>query len=168
MILPVVVVALGIVTGCEPSFGVPANRVVHVFPLSVDQRISTLAVFTPLAVVPATSHVTVCELPPAYVVAVFCEVTRNGPAVELTVITASSELFPEPPALLSRTVNLKFNVLATEERASTVIAVPAVVVAPVNIDAILGKYLTGEVVGVHDLKLGPEAFVALAAELAPV
>ena len=92
----------------------------------------------------------------------------KGPAVPFTVIRASSELFPEPPALLSRTVNLKFNDLATLESASTVISDPAVVVAPARIDVILGKYLVGEVVGVHDLKVGPDALVALAAELAPV
>lgn len=95
------------VTACEPSFGVADKRVVQLFPESVDQRISTLAVFTPFAVVPATFHVMFCEVPPVYVVAVFCEFTENGPAVPFTVITVSSELFQAPPALLSLTVNLK-------------------------------------------------------------
>ena len=98
----------------------------------------------------------------------FRAVTANGPAVAFTVSIISSELFAEPPALLSRTVNLKFIVLATDGKASTVISVPAVVVAPVNTEAILGKYLTGEVLEEYDLKVGPEVFVALAAELAPV
>jgi hypothetical protein len=77
---------------------------------------------------------------------VFGALTEKGPAVAFTVTITSSELFPEPPALLSRTVTLKFNVLATEGNASTVNSEPAVVVAPVNTDAILGKYLVGEVV----------------------
>ncbi len=85
----------------------------------------------------------------------------KGPAVAFTVITASSELFPEPPALLSRTFYLKFKVLATEESASTVISEPAVVVAPARTDAILGKYLVGEVVGVQLLKFTPVVLVRL-------
>ena len=50
---------LGIVTACEPSFGVEAKIVVQVEPPFVDNKISTLAQFTPFAVVPATFHVTV-------------------------------------------------------------------------------------------------------------
>jgi hypothetical protein len=60
MILLSVPAVLGIVTACVPSFGVAASKVTgKVAPPSVDKRISTLAVFTPLAVVPATFQVTV-------------------------------------------------------------------------------------------------------------
>ena len=58
----------------------------------------------------------------------------NGPAVPLTVTIISSLLLAEPPALLSLTVKRKFMVLATEGKASTVISVPAVVVAPAKTD----------------------------------
>ena len=69
---------------------------------------------------------------------------------------------------MSRTVNRKFKFLATEDKASTLISAPAVVVAPVKTDSILGKYLVGEVLTLYDLKVGPEVLVAVAAELAPV
>ena len=74
------------------------------------------------------------------------EFTTNGPAVALTVTTTSSLLFPEPPALLSLTVNLKFKDLATEDSASTTISEPEVVVAPAKTLDIFGKYRTGDVV----------------------
>ena len=80
----------------------------------------------------------------------------------------SSLLFAGPPALLSRTVNLKFKVLATDDSASTVISEPEVVVAPAKTLDICGKYLVGEVEGEYDLKFGPVVLVALAAELDPV
>ena len=63
----------------------------------------------------------------------------------LTLTTISSLLFADPSALLSRTVSLKFIVLATDGKASTGISVPEVVEAPVKTEAILGKYLIGEV-----------------------
>src|SRR5690606_6831627 len=147
----------------EPSFGVPASNVVQLFPLSVDQRMSTFAALILLAVVPATFHVIGCEEPPLYVTAEDCEVTVNGPAVAFTVTTASSELFPEPPGRLSRTVNLKLRFLATDESASTVISCPAVVVAPAKTDCIRGKYRVGEVVGTQLRKFTPVVFVALGA-----
>ena len=134
IILFVVPGVFGIVTACVPSFGVAATKVDHVVPASVDKRISTFAQFTPFAVVPATAQVIVCELPPTKETAVLGELTVNGPAVALTVTIISSELLADPPALLSRTVNLKFIVLATEGKASTVISVPAVVVAPFKTD----------------------------------
>jgi hypothetical protein len=56
----------------------------------------------------------------------------------------SSLLFAGPLALLSRTVSLKFIVLATEGTASTVISVPEVLLSAKTLD-IFGKYLTGEV-----------------------
>ena len=39
---------------------------------------------------------------------------------------------------------------------------------PARIVAILGKYLTGEVLGEKEIQLGPDALVALATLLAPV
>ncbi len=81
----------------------------------------------------------------------------------LTVTIMSSLLFAGPPALLSRAVTLKFNVLATEGKASTVISLPAVVVPPVKTVAILGKYLVGDVVELYDLKSTPVVLVALGA-----
>ena len=89
----------GTVMDCDPSFGVAARIVTgYVFPPSVDNKISTLAALTPLAVVPATFHVTVCVDPPAHVTAVFGALTVNGPAVPLTVMIMSSLLFAGPPA----------------------------------------------------------------------
>ena len=74
---------------------------------------------------------------------------------------------------MSRVVNLKLYVLATFDKASTTIgeAVPTgleVVVAPTSVLSNDGKYLKGTVCGVYDLKVGPDAFVAVAAEFAPV
>ncbi|CAM3740799.1 hypothetical protein FLSA109164_12645 [Flavobacterium saliperosum] len=100
---------------------------------------STLAQFTPFAVVPATFQVTVWDEPPAHEIAVFGALTANGPAVPFTVTIISSLLLAEPPALLSLTLNLKFKFLATEGKASTVISAPEVVVAPAKIRDILGK-----------------------------
>ena len=73
---------------------------------------------------------------------------------------------------MSLTVNLKFNVLATELRASD--NIPAspptslVVLELAKIEANFGKYLEGEAVGLHEMKLGP-SILAMSAELsAPV
>ena len=66
MILQVVLGVFGIVTACVPSFGVAANKVDQVAPPSVESKMSTLAQFTLLAVVPATFHVTVCVEPVSY------------------------------------------------------------------------------------------------------
>ena len=63
--LAVVEGVLGIVIACVRSFGVAAKTVDQVFPPSVEIKISTLAQFTLLAVVPASFQVTICELPPA-------------------------------------------------------------------------------------------------------
>ena len=60
MILFCVPAVLGIVTACVPSLGVAASKVIgKVAPPSADNRMSTFAVFTPFAVVPATFQVTV-------------------------------------------------------------------------------------------------------------
>ena len=57
---------LGITTSSEPSLAVPESKVIEkVCPPSVDKNTSTFAQFTPLAFVPATFHVIVCELPAA-------------------------------------------------------------------------------------------------------
>jgi hypothetical protein len=163
MILFVVPGVFGIETASVPSLGVAANKVAQVVPPFVEINISTLAQFTPFAVVPATAHVTDCDDPPAYETAVFGELTVKGPAVALTVTIISSLLFAGPPALLSLTVILKLSVLATEGKASTVNSGPAVVVAPVKTEDIFGKYLVDEVEELYDLKFTPEVFVALGA-----
>jgi hypothetical protein len=59
MMRQVELVTFGIVTACDPSFGVAVNKVDQVFPASVEIKTSTLAQFTLLAVVPATFHVMV-------------------------------------------------------------------------------------------------------------
>ena len=90
---------LGTVIDCVPSLGVVARIVIgYVFPPSVDKRISTLAVFTPLAVVPATFQVTVCVEPAGQTTVVFGIVTLKGPAVAFTVTIISSLLLAGPPA----------------------------------------------------------------------
>ena len=49
----------------------------------------TVAQFTDPAFVPFTLQVTVCEVPPPQLTFVFGTVTAKGPAVLVTVITAS-------------------------------------------------------------------------------
>ncbi|ESU27405.1 hypothetical protein FLJC2902T_21100 [Flavobacterium limnosediminis JC2902] len=166
MIRLVVPGIFGITTLCEPSFGVPANKTVgNVCPPLVDNKMSTLAQFTPLALVPATVQLIVCVVPAAYETAVFCVSTVKGPAVPATVTTISSALLDPPPKWLSRTVKRKFKVLATPGSTSTGIAEPLVVVDPVKIVLILGKYLVAEVVAGYDLKRGPDVAVALGLEV---
>lgn len=174
-ILAVVVAVLGIVTDCEPSFGVlAASTVGNVCPPSVLKDIFTLAQLTGATVVLATFHVIVCADPPAQLTAVLGAVTVNGPEVLLTVttisvnwvcptLTGAVELY----GALSLTVNLKFNVLETELSAS--VRTPAsppvngpVVVPPARMVDSRGKYLVGETVAGNDIQLGPDAFVALA------
>ena len=74
---------------------------------------------------------------------------------------------------LSLTVNLKFNVLATELNASVLApASPPVkgplISAPERIVDNFGKYLVGDVAGANDIQLGPDALVALATLFVPV
>ena len=74
---------------------------------------------------------------------------------------------------MSLTVNLKFNVLATELNASVVIPAspPAngpVVKPPASMVDNWGQYLVGEAVGLNEIQLGPVAFVGLALLIAPV
>ena len=145
-ILAVVVAILGMVTACEPSFGVLAtNTVGNVCPPSVLKDIFTLAQLTGEAVVLATFHATVCAEPPVQLTAVLGAVMINGPEVLLTVTTISVNCVcptligaVELYGALSLTVNLKFNVLETELSAS--VSTPAsppvngpVVVPPASI-----------------------------------
>ena len=89
-ILAVVVAVLGIVTACDPSFGVLAtNTVGNVCPPSVLKDIFTLAQLTGEAVVLATFHVTVCVELPVQLTAVLGAVIAKGPEVLLTVTTIS-------------------------------------------------------------------------------
>lgn len=119
-----VVGVFGIVTLWLPSFAVLASRTVgKVFPPSVESEILTFGLLNgALAVLPAV-HVTVCVEPPAHETPVLGAVTANDPPVALTLTTISSNCVwpivePGTYGRLSRTVNLKFNVRATELRAS--------------------------------------------------
>lgn len=79
MIRAVVVFPTGMVTICEPSFGVFDARVVgNVFPPSVEYRMLTFAVLIGEPLVPATFHVTVCDEPPVHVTLVFGAVTAKA------------------------------------------------------------------------------------------
>ena len=118
-----------------PSFAVVARIVVgKVCPPSVESEIFTLAVSIPPPVVPLTSHVTSTLVFPVQVDAVFCVVTLNGVVVFTTVITEPASEIPPSP---SRTVTLKFIVLAADGKSSPVIQVPAQIVpvaeVPVNV-----------------------------------
>ena len=74
----------------DPSFAVAAaNTVGNVWPPSVDNKIFTEAQFTDPALVPFTLQVTVAVPPALQLIAVFGEVTANGPEVFVTVTTAS-------------------------------------------------------------------------------
>src|ERR1044072_6514313 len=79
----------------------------------------------------------------------------------------------EPYGALSLTVRRKFKVLETELNASVLApASPPVngpdTKPPARMGAILGKYLVGDVVGVNEIQLGPDALVALATLADPV
>jgi hypothetical protein len=102
--------ALGSVTSCEPSFGVPAARTCgYVRPPSAERLIFTLAVDTGGAAVCATSQVTVADPPPTTGAPSAWDVTRNGPAAGASVRTVSSLPMPAPPDRLSRAVTRKFS-----------------------------------------------------------
>ena len=107
----------------------------------------------------------------------FGAVTANGPDVATVTTMSVNCVCPtdtgavELYGALSLTVSLKFNVLATELKASvTMVASPPVkgpvVVPPASIVANLGKYLVGDVVAGKETQLGPVVFVALARLLA--
>ena len=90
LIRAVDVAELGTVTVCEPSFGTLLTSVIgNVFPPSLENRMLTLAVLMPFPVVPATFHVTVCEVPPAHETDVLGLVTVNADPV-LTIVTRDS------------------------------------------------------------------------------
>src|SRR5215471_433859 len=92
-----------------PSFAVlAANTIGKVFPPFVDSDIFTFAQFTGEDAVFATFQVTVWAVLPVHVTAVLGEVTRNGPAEDVTLRTIESEFTPPPAARLSRAVTRKF------------------------------------------------------------
>jgi hypothetical protein len=179
-ILAVVVGVLGMVTASLPSLVVLATKVLKVVPPSVEIDIFTLAQLTGDAVVLATFHVIVCDELPAHDTAVLGDVTENGPDVLVTVTTISAKLVcpiltgaVELYGELSLTVNLKFNVLETELKASVLApASPPVngpdTKPPARMVDSLGNNLVGEVVGANEIQLGPDALVALATLLVPV
>jgi hypothetical protein len=102
-ILAVVVAVFGIVTFSDPSFAVLAESTVgNVVPPSVDKEIFTFAALTGALLVLATFHVTVWMEPPAYVTAVFGEVTTNGPLLPSTVTVDEAARIPPVPRWLSR------------------------------------------------------------------
>jgi hypothetical protein len=151
-ILAVVEGVFGITNVSVPSFGVLAAKTVgKVCPPSVDKEIFTLAQLTGAAVVLATAQVMVCEDPPTHETAVLGALTANGPEVALTVTVISvNDVCPtdtgavELKGALSLTVSLKFNVRATELKASVFApASPPVngplMRAPARIVANLGK-----------------------------
>ena len=103
----------GTVIASEPSFGVLATKVVNVAPLSLENKMFTLEVLIPFAVVPATFHVMVCEEPCVQVTsAVAGEVTLNGPVLANVTTMVPRLVCPPFGAALSRTVTAKFIVLA--------------------------------------------------------
>ena len=80
----------GTVMTSDPSLGVAdASTVGNVCPPSVDNNMFTEAQLTDPALVPFTLQVTVADPPALQVTAVFGAVTANGPAVLVTVTTAS-------------------------------------------------------------------------------
>src|SRR5262245_58412891 len=94
---------------CVPSLGVLASTVLgKVAPPSVESRIVTFGQFTGAWVVFATSHVTVCWVPPTQVTLVFGAVTLNGPAPPAIVMVVEALATPPPPLRLSRAVSRNF------------------------------------------------------------
>ena len=139
----------------DPLFGtLAANVVGQVVPPSAENNIVTFAQLIGEAVVLATFHVIVCELPEVHVTGDPCEVIINGPAAA-TVVTVKfiSELHPATP-VKSLATPLKLIVLPMEGTTSQVFDV-----LPVNIVAISGKYLVGLIVGIILRNTGPLVLV---------
>ena len=146
-----------------------AKTVGKVLPPSVDNKIFTVAQFTDPALVPFTLQVTVAALPAPQVTAVFGAVTAKGPAVFVTVTTASVKAVwpiftPGSYGLLSRTVTRKLRVLETELNAS--MFAPAsppgkggVTFNPERMVDNRGKLRVGDAVAGNDNQLGPVVFV---------
>ena len=111
-------------------------------PPSVESKILTDVQLIGASVVLATSHVTVCWLPPAHVTAVFGAVTWNGPALLVTFKVVWSLLTPPPPDWLSRTVKRKVNVRVVVGRYS-----PSFDNSPLKMVSSLGKIRIGLEVG---------------------
>ena len=100
--------ASGRKTTCEPSFGVDGvTSFPNVRPPSVDIVMRTFAVPTGGALVPATDQVTVSGVPASTVLALACDVTRNGPAVGVSVSVVSSCATPPAAGWPSRAVRRK-------------------------------------------------------------
>jgi hypothetical protein len=79
-ILAEALVTNGKETECEPSFGVLAARTVgNVIPPLVEREILTAAQLTGTPLVPATSQITVCEVPAIQLSGRFGWETWNGP-----------------------------------------------------------------------------------------
>ena len=170
LILQVLLNETGTLISSEPSLGVAAAKTTgKLFPPSVDNKMFTLAQFTGAPVVPFTLQVTVAVLPASQVILVLGDVTWNGPELFVTVTTISVNAVCPTDAsgingLLSRTVNLKFKVRATELKAS--IFVPGsppgngpVTNDPARIVDNVGKVLVGEAVGLKDNQFGPVVLV---------
>ena len=133
------VASLGTVIFSEPSLAVPeASVCVKVEPPSVERRIFTDEQLTGDAVVLATSHLTVCCVPPFQVTAVFGAVTAKGPAALVTLRVTLSFATPPPPDWLSRTVRRKVRVRFVVGRYS-----PSLNNAPLKIVSSLGKSREG-------------------------
>ena len=77
--------------------------------------ILTRAALTGAALVPATDQATATGAPASRVVALACDVTRNGPEVFASVSVVSSWPVPPAPAWLSRAVSRKCSVDAYED-----------------------------------------------------
>ena len=139
--LAVVVTLLGTVIDSVPSLGVLASSTMgNVLPPSVDKLIFTFAQFTGAAFELFTLQVMVCEEPGAQVTAVLGAVTAKGPAVAEMITCISSLVLLPPPLWLSRAVNRKLSVRATEGSTSHLL-----VLVPPSMEARLGKVRAGTV-----------------------
>ncbi len=166
----VVPVVFGTFITSVTSFAVAAaNTVGNVCPPSVDNKIFTLWQFTDPPFVPFTLHVTVAVDPAFQVIFELGEVTAKGPAVFVTVTTASVNAVwpivdPGTYGLLSLTVTLKLSVLETELNASIFapLSPPGkgpVTLRPARIVDNLGNNRVPDTVGENDSQFGPVVFV---------
>jgi len=159
-ILPSDVSTSGISTDWEPSLLVPEVMVVaNVDPLSVENKMSTVAQLTGALDVFATFQVIVLNVLLGQLVLLVCDVTAKGPDDVVTVNCASSEVTAPFP---SRTVSLKLRDLLVEGSTE-----------PVGGAELLtnvlnsGNVLTGFVEGVNDRKMGPFPLSIPGAEASP-
>lgn len=122
-------------------------------PPSVDRWIATLAQKIGATLVPATFQVTVCELRPGQLKAVFGWVTTNGPAAAFTVTAIDAT--PTPPVRLSRAIRRKDIV-----RLRVGIDSPRVAVL-LRMSEICGNVRLGTVSGTNERKIGRTASTSL-------